>query len=163
MKTTITSNGQVIAQVIQNKGRRARGAWIEASNRFGALWLGYAKMLSGTQYASTRQLARMGHPYARRQFRSKGKGARGGLPAPDFAINRQSGRVATGWHVNVSAPGAAGNIRVSLTNTAPWFRWLHTGTKKMIRRPILQVSLAMARRHCNEIYGDAQKRVHGYR
>jgi hypothetical protein len=133
------------------------------SERMGGIWLRYARLLSSIQFASTEELAQRGHPYAQRHFRLRKHAARGGLPAPSYYINPQSGRLLEHWAMQVTAPSAANNIFIRLTNPTPYFRWLVTGTGRMIRRPILSVSLSMARREFGEIYTDAERRIHGYR
>lgn len=75
-----------------------------------------ARGLSTGRYSSA-QLGRMGHPYRH-----------GGSPPMDpSVINRQSGLFARSWRAE----------RGGITNTAPEASFLFAGTRRMIRRPIL--------------------------
>ena len=159
------SNGRMIAQIIQNKGNRAPEAWRAAAGKMGNAWLDWIKVLSSVQYASTKQLAEMGHPYGRANFRGsarsrRGSGGRAALPMPAYYINKQSGKLFSGWHVNFIERGDQMEIRV--TNDQKYFGYLASGTKFMISRPILSVALARTQGARTAIYREAQMQVHGY-
>ena len=103
-----------------------------------------ARTLSGTQFASTKELARRHHPYAKggtsntpEVFGNRlRKGfTQGPMPAPPFFINKQSGELFDSWRTRVGP--ALGNIVGTLYNIADYSRWM-AGTKYMIRRPILE-------------------------
>lgn len=164
IRTSIDSNGRLVAEVIRQKARRAPEAWRAASQRMGEKWLAWIKLLSSVQYASLAQLRQMGHPYARRQFAGMPGGARrmaarSGLPMPAYYINLQSGRLYEGWNLEIREGG--NEIAIRITNEAPYFRFLARGTGKMISRPILDVALARASGEFSQIYTEAQMRVHG--
>lgn len=159
MRITVTGNGRVVAEIIRGKAGRAFPAWREASRKIGDEWLTEVRKLSSVQYTSTAQLRRLGHPYAVRHFRRHGRRARGMLPAPAWWINRQTGRLLAGWRGEVKEIGR--NIYIRITNLAAYFIYLHFGTRKMIRRPILGVSLRIVRRRLGDHYQAAQRRVHG--
>lgn len=164
LATKIESNGALIAQVIRGKADRAAPSWEAAGQRLAELWLNWVKLLSSVQYASTKQLAQMGHPYARRQFRGKGRSegrmqARYALPAEAYNINRQSGKLFAGWASSVQITG--GQTIISITNSQDYFRWLSKGTRKMISRPIIEVALARASKSFPEVYEQTALRIHG--
>lgn len=159
MKVTITGNGRIVAEKILNKGRRSHGAWGRMADRMGSLWLEETKRLSATQYASTAQLRKMGHPYAQRHFRAQGKKARAGLPAPSYFINRQTGKLLAGWKLDKYTGWR--DIYLRITNPVSYFIYLHFGTRKMIRRPILGMALRFASRRYRELYEQAEREIHG--
>jgi hypothetical protein len=165
MQVFFKSNGPTIAQVIRRKGERAPAAWRASSERMKELWLLHAKMLSAVQFNTPQSLAEARHPYARRNFRGKGRytapNPRTALPMPAYYISRQRGGVYEGWEGSVEESN--GVIAVRLTNRAPCFHWLHTGTRKMISRPLLAVALARASKQFPELYTEAQLRVHDYK
>ncbi len=160
MRISVSGNGRVIAEVIRGKGLRSGSAWREAAKGMGDDWLRKVQALSAVQYASTTQLRRMRHPYARRHFTAGGGTARSGLPMPSQFINRQTGRLLGGWLMKVQ--NTANSVIVRITNSAPYFLFLHFGTKKMIPRPILSVALAMTERERRARYDQATRRIHGY-
>lgn len=160
MNVTVTGNSRVVAEIIKRKALRSGPAWKEAAQGIGDDWLKKCRALSAVQYASTRDLKRMGHPYATRHFTTGGAGARNALPAPAKFINRQRGRLFTGWLLQIQQLADA--IAIRITNSAPYFIYLHFGTRKMIARPILSAALALAERERQSRYERAQKRIHGY-
>jgi hypothetical protein len=183
MQVSVTGNGRVVAQIIRNKGRRAAPAWRRTADEMAREWYNNARGLSTIQWASTKELRDRDHPYAQRHFRGRGKAARAGipaaagvvkmmnraripgrqmfmgLPAPSYFINRQTGLLFGSW--NYTVQHGYNSVYIRLTNSAPYFRWLHSGTHKMIRRPLLKVSLAHARRRFPEFYLNAQRQIHG--
>jgi hypothetical protein len=81
---------------------------------------------------SSRELARMGHPYARRRPRPPGSPA---------VVNRQSGRFQAAWRVVRTGD------RLRLVNDARHARYLNDrGTRLMIRRPITRAVAQAIRR-----------------
>jgi len=128
-------------------------------------WLDWIKVLSSVQYASTKQLAEMGHPYGRANFRGSARSRRGGvaraaLPMPAYNINKQTGKLFSGWHLNLVQYGDQMVLRV--TNDQKHFGYLASGTKFMISRPILSVALARTQGARTAAYREAQMQVHGY-
>lgn len=102
------------AEAVQQEARRAEEATAREA-------LQIAQRYSSGPF-STRALAAMGHPYARRAPRPPGNPA---------LVNRQSGRFRASWRVVRS-----GN-RLRLVNDAPYARYFNDrGTRLMIRRPI---------------------------
>ena len=83
-----------------------------------------ARIWSSGTYTSA-QLAGLGHP-----FRRGGPGL--GDPA---LINRQSGMFYAAWK-SERARVEGGAIKSRVYNDAPWARYLESGTRKMIARPI---------------------------
>lgn len=92
---------------------------------------------------STRALAAMGHPYARRAPRPPGNPA---------VVNRQSGRFRAAWRIVRSGD------RIRLVNDAPYARYFNDrGTRLMIRRPITRaVAQAIRRSRERRLRGAAQ-------
>ena len=165
------SNSNAIAEIIRAKGNRAPEAWRKASSHLAELWLLNVKQLSAVQYASLRQLARMGHPYARGHF-ARGTGsktveqnsrlmARAALPAEAYNINKQSGKLFAGWESNVVNRG--NEIAIQISNREPYFKYLNYGTRFMISRPIIQVALARASKQFPDVYTEAEMTIHGYK
>jgi hypothetical protein len=160
MQVSVSGNGRVIAEIIRRKGLRSGPAWREAAKGVGDDWLRKVQSLSAVQYASTAQLRRLGHPYSRAGFRAGGRAARAGLPMPAHFINRQTGRLSGGWLLKIQ--NLANSVVVRITNSAPYFLYLHYGTRKMIPRPILRVALAMTERERQSRYERASRQIHGY-
>lgn len=98
-----------------------------------------ARQLSSGEFSSA-QLARMGHPYARRHVRGGGKRRMSapGIPYGDPAIiNRQTGRFQGAWRV--IPPQATGNgLHTEIVNRTPYAGLLESGTSRMIPRPIAE-------------------------
>jgi len=84
----------------------------------------FAMSMSKGAYSSL-QLARMNHPYATRNPRP---------PAPPQLINRQSGAFLNAFRV--SSTLTASRMVATLVNTSPEAKFLVSGTKNMIARPI---------------------------
>lgn len=112
----------------------------DLASRLTVLLSASLKDLTGHQYATLRELAAMGHPYAKRHFRD----ARGrynprlrrgmaGLPSPPGAINAQTNFLASGFGMSlVQKPG--GLWGVLCTNPALYAGYLAQGTGTMIGR-----------------------------
>ena len=88
-----------------------------------------ARKLSSGPFSS-RQLAAMGHPYARRRPRP---------PLPAHIINVQSGRFRRAWRI----AGHGDALRIE--NTDPKGRRFRRGTLRMIARPIAVAVAARVR------------------
>jgi len=78
---------------------------------------------------SLRMLARMGHPYARRRPRP---------PMHPGIINLQSGAFIGAWRVEMQQ-AQAGGLRTAAVNMADYSGFLDTGTRLMIRRPLVSL------------------------
>lgn len=101
------------------------------------------KRLSGKTYATTKELRRMGHPYARRRW-TKNKKFKGvpTLPAPSYIINRQTGRFFDAWKRKVESDqtGVTGTV----WNVTSYGKYLRPGgTVKMIGRPIMPTAIKL--------------------
>jgi hypothetical protein len=116
-----------------------------------------AKYLSATEYVTLKQLADMGHPYAKRhqetrKLRQPAKATLGQLaigfkdpnykakhqmplPKPAYYINRHTGKFYRSWHWNLAVWW--GGVQGTVWNAAPYSPYM-LGTKKMILRPILE-------------------------
>jgi len=125
-----------------------------------------ARQFGGRRYKSLSELAKMGHPYARRHevarqkrqrlrtarqaLRAQGRSTAhlvypGGqpatpkLPAAPHIINRQSGKFQEGWRLRTWRRGD--RITYDVENTVPYAKRLR-GTKYMIERPVLEEAVA---------------------
>lgn len=87
---------------------------------------------------STRQLAAMDHPYARRH---------GSPRLPAEVINVQTGGFLRRWRTAGPVPHGTG-YRGSVRNDADYAGYLDTGTKRMFRRPVADAALSAARPAC---------------
>lgn len=108
--------------------------------------------MSSRQYASTKELRKLGHPYARARFAKRLRVERKGLPAPPFIINRQTGLFTRRWVVELARMGAGWVAKTK--NLAPYGKYMR-GTRKMIERPILQE----ADRRVRARYGKASQQI----
>lgn len=84
----------------------------------------YARVLTGTRYFTPQQLARMGHPYARRRPRP---------PLPEYLVSRQSGEFHAGWVVEGLE---LGHYRVA--NYSSRASLVLGGTRETVARPVLE-------------------------
>lgn len=108
-----------MARALYDKVGKVRQATQDAGRKTGQFALEAARRFSSGPY-TTAQLVAMKHPYARRLPRP---------PLPPEVINRQSGDFYRGWRLTGEA---------TLTNTSRHAIYLFTGTRRMIRRPILE-------------------------
>jgi len=119
MRVNIDQAAAALRKKAQAVGQQARAA--EDANAREALQV--AQRYSSGPF-STRVLAVLGHPYARRAPRPPGNPA---------VINRQSGRFRSSWRVVRTGE------RIRLVNDAPYAKYFNdAGTQRMIRRPIMR-------------------------
>lgn len=134
-----------ISLLLQRRGQQFAAAVREAERQSAQEALQWARTLSSGSL-SRRQLRALGHPYAVRAPRPPGDPA---------IINLQSGRFLASWRV--SGPRrTAGGLSTRLVNTAPWARFLSSGTGRMIARPILarirqRLAASRRRRHLQAV------------
>lgn len=99
-----------------------------------------AKVYSSGPY-SLLQLARLGHPYAKRHV---AKAAAMGITRRqlvgsafmDYMINKQTGRFLATWRTEPPSSAFNGTMRARVVNDAPEAKYLKYGTRFMIQRPI---------------------------
>ena len=102
----------------------------------GRMVLDKARELSGYEYFSLPELARMGHPYAVR-FPENSAGI------PDYLISMHTGLFWGDWTVVVDKLG--GECSIELTNQAGYSKFLFSGTSRMRRRPINEAAFSMTK------------------
>ena len=139
-----------IALVLLRMGRDLERELKSAETQAALSGLSVARKLSSGRLTS-RQLRKMGSPYATRNPRPPGDPA---------VINRQSGRFYQGWRV-VAPRNQGAHTITRLENTSAHARYLHAGTRKMIARPILSRIREGISRERERLWRAALKRIVG--
>jgi hypothetical protein len=135
MRLQIKSNaGRIVAAYqlrINEMPNHIRGV---INNRITAV-VAECRNLSSRRFASTKQLRRMGHPYGKRYARRNRKAPLKALPVPPFYINRQKGLFLKSWRSRIVR--RASGFRGLVVNTTKYSGFM-LGTKKMIKRPVIE-------------------------
>lgn len=120
-----------LAAKLRRAADRLEGELIKAETATIAQARDEARALSGGPYTLA-MLRAMGHPYARRNPKP---------PMHSGIINRQSGRFYKSWAAR--SPRVTGDgIASGLSNRAPYSGYLGSGTKRMIKRPTVELIYA---------------------
>ncbi len=127
MKMSLTTNVQAVVKRNDLRVRNLKRQMQRASKDVEKLVHEKALEYSGLTDHSLTQLAKMGHPYSKRHPKP---------PHDPAYLHAQSGNLRKSWELTVEFHGS--DYVLTLRNKAEYFKWLEGGTKKMIRRPILE-------------------------
>jgi hypothetical protein len=142
MPRTVKGTGTQVAALLHGMAQRLRRGMYAAERQALRETKEDAQALSSGPY-QPRDLARLGHPYAKRRFRP---------PAAPWIINRRRGRGGgafyRGWRIFGPRKDGSGGYVSRLSNVAPEARFLTgKGTDRMGPRPIQErLAMLLARR-----------------
>ncbi len=131
MKPRITTTAGVLAARLRVKSEQYVKEVRAAQAENGTVLMRKARQFTAQRFYSTKQLRRMGHPYAKRAPRP---------PVKPHILNRQNGLLHQSWKVNTRR--YSDGVTVSVVNMAPYAKYMTAdGTTKMIGRPVLEEAL----------------------